>query len=233
MSSDFSSFLKTTADTQQAVAGINADKALKFQVGTGFSWRDPPISPLGYVFPSDSTYHPLLNSSNYEIATNLFSVEGSGLPESEKNLYKKKIKDIVESAHAVKVWGNIYLAFIIIVTAILMMVLFAYVGWESARILSNIMLICGILFLGAVSFGLIGASGLGINDWYRFESVYNAAQSSGSTPQRILEQMKMDDRSEQDMHMKYQMANMPNNSSLAGSTLAGIAIGSLLNFGKK
>ncbi len=230
---DIASFLKSTTDTQQAVAGINAEKALKFQVGTGFSWRDPPLSLFGYLFPSDSTYHPLLNSTNYEIATNLFSVEGSGLPDSEKTIYKNKIKDIVMTAPRIKAMGKIYLMIIVFAIILLLGIIFTSYDFMSSGAL--LLMFVGMCILTSASYliTMFDVDGDGYRNWYQFESAYNAAQASGSTPQHILEKMKMDEHTEQELHAKYQAVNMPNNSSLAGSALAGIVVGSLMNFGKK
>lgn len=237
MSSDLSGIadaMKASVNVAEATSGIKASKTLNFQVGTGFSWRDPPLSWAGYIYPTDSTYHPLLNHSNYEIATNLYSVEGSGLPEDQKNIYKNKIKDIVESSYEVKTWGGIYFTLIIFAFIILLVLLFIIIDFPTGAIFSGIAGgVCFIVLLWKF-FGLVSAKGKGIESWQNFEMAFNAAQSAGSTPLSILDKLKGDDRyAEEQLQKKYEKAHMPENSSLAGSILSGVVTAAILGFSKK
>lgn len=66
--------------------GIDLNVVSKFNIAQGFDWSEAPLIPwIAGVFPTESTYHPLIVSNDYEIATNLFSIEGSGLPEEKKD----------------------------------------------------------------------------------------------------------------------------------------------------
>jgi hypothetical protein len=204
----------------QANMGINVKKAMSFQVDPGFAWIEPPISGiLGYINPNESTYHPLLENTNYEIASNLFSVEGATtLSQEQKNIYKAKIKGIVENAYVIKEKGSIYKAtiFLIIIIIVIMILLFIQGNSTIIYILSGFAVV-SLLFIGyKYLIGIPTAIGDGIKDWNTFSNKLSSYTASGLTANNILNKFSENENTEM-IQKKYDNLGMGTNASLQGS----------------
>jgi hypothetical protein len=208
--------------TNQATMGFDTKKVLNFNISTGFDWREPPLSGvIGHLFPTDDTYHPLLNNSNYEIATNLFSVEGSNLSDMEKEKYKNKIKDVVINAYNVKGMAFIYHSIIILIIFVILFLYFSSTNNNIGKIFSYILASLSAFLMVIGIYKVVLAKGYGYNDWKTFETKFSAHNVSGATSKSILEkfQSEFDKEKYIEIQEKYAKNGMSNNSSLDGTSL--------------
>ncbi len=207
------------ANVLESSSGIKSEKALNFNMDNQLMWRDPPISPLGYIWPTDETYHPLFKGSSYEIASNLVSIEGEkSMSDEEKNIYKNKVQQVVINAPYIKAMGNVYIFAILIVITIILIVIFR----------SNIFIIAGVVLAVGLIYNLIYAftmaSGAGYNRWADFMNRYNAHSASGSTVDEILNKFREDEDRENNRRV-LAASNSSRSGSFIGS-LTGSLIGS-------
>lgn len=193
--------------------GKNIKNIEKFTVSTGFSWIEPPATFIGEIFPSETTYHPLLNNTNYEIATNIFSVEGSDLPNDAKKMYKAKIQAIVEDSFYLKSLASSRVVYTLMIIFIIFLII---TSSGIAQIVSAV----AVLLLYALYRNLWvypPNKVEGRTKWNEFTNRYNASQASGSTPQAILESFRIDDQQVAALQDKYNRAGIGQNASLVGS----------------
>jgi hypothetical protein len=205
------------SDALSASSGINATKALSFQLNTEFEWIEAPITSFGYIWANDYTYHPLLNNTNYEIAYNLYNIEKQNLSVDEKQKYNAKVKKIVTEAPYIKAMSWFYC--LMILTIILLIIKFI-----SGVNMNIVLLITGGIALISLLYAMIFAKGVGDNTWIEFIAKYNASSGAGANSEAILKSFKGDDdRVEMMTQMKY--SNNRNNSGSDG--FLGALIGSL------
>jgi hypothetical protein len=173
--------------------GQDYDKTKNAKVTTAYRWQEPPISPLGYIFPSDSTYHPLLNNSNYEILYNRAAIEGAqDLSEEEKNKYRTAVEKIVTEAPYIKAMGGVYLFSILAILMLVVMYFFpAMQNTISKYVLIGFMAAAAINGIYASAF----AKGVGTQTWVDFTMKLNSSQYSGQSVAKILSDWAQEDAS--------------------------------------
>lgn len=218
-------FLKF-AEVSEASSGLNASKTLQFNVSNDFNWIDEPISQIGYIYPTDTTYHPLVYQSNYEIAQNLFTIQGSNLSPEDKNKYTNKVKKIVEKSTYVRSMGSVYFTFLILAIITLIAIMFGFANKTPFIIIAFIML----FYIGAnFVYAQTMADGVGKTIWFDFINTYNSLNNSGKTAAAILQELKNDNVREEEhlRQMQYNSNNMRNKNTASNGFL-GAFLGSLL-----
>ena len=114
----------------ESQSGRHTEKTLSFNPELESDWAEPPINKtLGYILPTDHTYHPLLNSDNAEILENIFTVDSSSRPAEEKKRITDQIKRIVKEAPTIKAWGSIYFSSIIFAIFLLLLIILLVSYW--------------------------------------------------------------------------------------------------------
>ena len=190
---------QSSADNSQgsvlgSILGKNVNKIQNFTVASGFSWREPPLSWIGNIYPTERTYHPLVVNNNYEIATNLFSLEGAEdtdgkpLDDNKKKLYRDKIRTLVEdSSYLQELYiSRVCFTFIIIVFIVLL-VLKEY-GYAIG--------LAGATFFVVLYYYIYGYNAArieGQTKWTEFANMLNSELRSGTTPNEILNKLKQSD----------------------------------------
>ncbi len=210
--------------------GINVNMVSKFNIAPGFDWIEAPLMPsVGYIFPTEATYHPLIVSNNYEIATNLFSIEGSGLPEEEKAKYRAKVESLVKLGPRLSTIFAVNTATLIILIIGAIIILLA--RSKTFPIIGTIIAVAVCLVTGHVFLGPMNDAA-GRARWNDFVGMLNSRLSSGATPAAILKQLAEDDRVDKAaIQQKYNNAGMGSNTSLVSSALGsfmGVAFGNRL-----
>lgn len=180
------------ATVSEASSGIRADKALSFNVQNKFEWRDPPVSGvIGKIWPTEATYHPLLNNTNYEIAYTMAAIEGEeSLSAEEKDMYKRKVKDIVVDAPGVIYRGRAYLCGILVVVCLLL-ILVSSGGLNTLLWFIIAGLTVGVFYYMAKS--VLFAPAEGLENWSNFSNEFSAAINSGKTISAILDGFRASD----------------------------------------
>jgi hypothetical protein len=223
-----------SADPVQSLGfmqGVDVSKASNFKVASGFSWRDAPYSPiLGYLFPGETTYHTLMNASDYELASNLFSISGSNMRDDEKKIYTDKMREIVVD--------NPYLNYVCTknMIIIVLLIIAALIFFGSNQLDPNttnilLFLIGGIIFLQSIA--LLGEGFMksqGEARWNDFTTMINAKLASGKSATALLQEINDKDDIRK-MELKYAQSGMGSNISTQGTNMeiiTGVAIGSMI-----
>jgi hypothetical protein len=209
--------------------GKNVKQIENFKVASGFSWREPPVSWIGNIYPTETTYHPLVVNSDYEIATNLFSLEGAtddnGAPldEAKKNMYRAKIKKIVEDSEYLQELNFSRMIYTIFIISIIILLIFKQYEIAVAP-LFGIFLLCAYNHVYKYEV----AKSNGLNKWSEFANRLNSEQLSGSTPQAILDKFRISEEHEKELQAKYNNLGMGTNASMKDTNIGIIGLAGLV-----
>ena len=120
-----------------------AKQALTFDLDIGYQWHDAPISAIGPFFPTNSTYHPLLNHTRADIAQHFTAINSSEkYTDDQKRLYQAKIQQIVENGPYIK--ARPILAMIVTICTIIILVAYVHLAVKSIEFI-GIAAVCSIL----------------------------------------------------------------------------------------
>jgi hypothetical protein len=171
------------------ILGTDVDKASKFKIDVKYEWIDPPIYKfLGTYFPSETTYHPLLNHSDYEIASNLFSIRGApNLSDQKKTEYEEKVERIVKDSYYLNAYGNNNFSCLILIMLALFLLFSGNVAGYYA-----VLFLTFCVFIYNNLMGYPSAKAMGTVKWNEFINSFSAEINSGNTPKAILEKYKQD-----------------------------------------
>jgi hypothetical protein len=194
-------------------ANVGVD--LRSNVNADFIFMEPPlVQGLWYVFPNESTYHPLIKSSNYEILTNLISIEEAGnLNKEQKEETQNKVKKIVEEAPMIQSRAKAIGFVIGFIICLVLILLFGNNKFFSFLI--GIFLLLVVVF--TVDFALL-AKARGKNVWNDFTIKYNAAKRSQNVNALL---KKFEDEESRMLHLEATTQNNGNSSLITG--IAGVA----------
>jgi hypothetical protein len=215
-------------DKEAAIRGKNINRLMNFKVASGFSWREPPVSWIGNIFPTESTYHPLVVNSDYEIAMNLYSLEGAiddnGAPLSDgvKQMYRKKIRTIVEDSDYLQSLFTSRMIYVILIILIIILIIFES---YATAIFPIIIILVRAIYMNMVGYDIAKQDGL--NRWSNFENTMNSKFNSGDTPEAVLKKLEAIDEHNKEIQAKYHAAGMSHNTSTTGTNLAMAAAGFL------
>jgi hypothetical protein len=204
------------------ISGTNIDVVSKFNIATGFDWIDPPISPLlGTYFPMEATYHPLLNHSDYEIATNILSIHGAtDLSEDKKKEYTEKVADIIKDSYYLQNYCSVNICYIILLVIGLILLISGADIWILGGLFVGILLFTAFTQLILFPY----SKSRGISKWNEFSRDFGAKlRAAGDTPKSVLESYKSDKFREEDIQARYNSAGLGNNVTM--STTSGLVAG--------
>jgi hypothetical protein len=234
------------AELEQSRLGINTKKAFALNLDPGFSWVEPSSSLISVINPTKNNYHPLLEFTNHEIASNLFSIEGAKkLTDEQKEYYKKRVEDIVKNSYYVKERGRLYKSTIVLVIfIIIIIILLLYSKGQSIGFLKLIVIGVPILaFINIVYILLISyneARGRGVREWDEFSKDLGSKINSGQMTHVILKEYENNQNMES-LKKKYENYGMINNittsstpnTSVSNSFVNGLFQSMGNNFGNK
>lgn len=223
---NLNSVVDNVYEKEAVLRGKHMDKLMNFKVASGFSWREPPVSWIGNIFPTESTYHPLVVNSDYEIAMNLYSLEGAtddnGTPLSDgvKQMYRKKIRTIVEDSDYLQ---SLFVSRMIYVILIILIVVLIIFESYATAIIPIIIILVRAIYMNLVGYDLAKQDGL--NRWSNFENTMSSKFNSGDTPEAVLKKLEASEEHQKELQAKYHAAGMPHNTSTVGSNLGMAAAG--------
>lgn len=170
--------------------GINLSKVKSsLPKNTRFRWIEPPISSIGNIFPSEATYHPLLSNSKHEIASYLFNIEGSDLQEEQKDIYRQKVQDIVETGPFIQARAAFYGFLVITIIALIITINIQNPNYWIVTVLVVITILTGINAYGF-------SSVYGKSKWMDFENDLQSQINAGVLPNKILENYRQEEQNQ-------------------------------------
>jgi hypothetical protein len=206
-------------DAAAAISGRNLGKTLNFNIDSGeFVFPKPKTGIISKLLPNEVTWHPLYDSSYSKIASNMYSIQGSELSESDKQAKLKEVEEVVVDSFTVKAFSTLYW---VIIVFIIFLIIKLFVG-ES----SGLTWILGIIFfigIGVYAYASFVAKPAGETHWQNFKSDFGAKLNSGATPAKILEDYVSADNKKKEILMQ-----RPSSDNVLLNSGTGSFFGSLL-----
>lgn len=206
--------------------GVNIDYAKqatrKLIKATGFVWKDAPYLWYGDIFPSEFSYHSLVENSDYELASTMLSLQGSDLPEQEKERISKQIERIVCDSYYLKTVNRVNSTHVVCVIAIIALICVSLISEHNYYVwlLIPVVVIILNLIYYKLLWGYDEAKSKGFDRWSTFMTNFRGKLDSGSTPKDILDDYQKNEKTNiENLQKKYDNVapGYSTNMSLAGS----------------
>lgn len=204
----------------QAALGVNADVAMNSRINiSSNTWRDPPLSSIGNIWPSESTWHPLYEYDKLEVMEDLLGKDASQV---------EKVGAVIKQVPQMK--GIKMLTTCIILCIIILIVALVVKSPMAYYVLAGM----GVLTVLVAIYTFFIAPSAGESDWMALIQEYQGQRAAGSTDRDILEKYGKERELNKQLAAERERAQLQANAMARynrpsfGSSLAAGAIGGYL-----